>query len=201
MTPMPEGSAVTRHTSPSVWPSRARPLKPAGSIGSERSARTRSCADTRSSAPAMMRRACRSTGPSAAAKARITVRATSASSSVNPLLTLAHVLIGKPVTTFPGHAHLAPALRRRNRDDIDAAGEPIDANFIFGLFMRKPEHSARRRAVRIETDDSLPSRPDRVGAEQIHRNIAGDRNRVATLAHQNAAPAIERDVPLAAGKD
>src|SRR5258708_439081 len=100
------------------------------------------------------------------------VNATSASSSVKP-----------------------SRLLRRRRGDRDPTGVPIDANFIFGLFVRKPDDGAGRRPVRIEANDCLPSRPHRVGAEQVDRDVARDRNLLALLADKEATLAVERNVP------
>src|SRR5262245_40878116 len=75
-------------------------------------------------------------------------------------LGLAHVLIGKPVPTFPGHA-----LSRRHRKTAAMTGAPVD-----------PAHGIVRQFTRLTARDhgailAAASRSDRRGAVEMRRRI------------------------------
>src|SRR6266850_718703 len=111
----------------------------------------------------MMRRACDKCGPSTAANARTSAKATRASSRVNPAC---------PLLT--------------SRRDRDAAGVPIDANFIFGLFTRQFQHRSGRRPIRMESHHRLAPRPQCVDTEDVEHDVARNRNDTAAIADQKA---------------
>jgi hypothetical protein len=67
--------------------------------------------------------------------------------------------------------------------------------------VRKPEHRARRSAVRIEANDGAPSVPGRVGTKNIDRDVARDRNDIAAIADEKAATCVERNAPGTAAQD
>src|SRR3984885_12941586 len=121
----------------------------------------------------MMRRACDKCGPSTAANASTSAKATRASSRV------------KPACPLP--------LSGRNRD---AAGEPIDTNFIFGLVARQFQHGSGRPAVREEPHHGPPPRPRCIDAQDVEHYITRNRHDVAVIADQNASLPVNRHLAL-----
>src|SRR5882724_3295254 len=168
---------MMRQRNPPVSPSRDALGKVDRSNGASSSERSSTCAATRPSACAMMRRACDRFGPSTPANAKISASETSASSSVNPA---------------------CPPLRpsRRNRD---AAGVPVDADFILGLLTRQFQHGAGRCAVRMKANHGKAPGPERIDSENVESDVGWQYDGIAALPDQNPPLAVERHPALAPG--